>query len=145
MRVVGIGVDAIEIERVVKLKERHPRAFLTRVYTEREREYCAARKRGEGESLAARWAAKEAALKALGTGWIAGVSWTDVEVDVLPSGAPALNLTGGARQIADALGVVDAKISLTHTKTTATAFVVLSAEDESSETRQGGLNLPPSQ
>ncbi|MBQ9875390.1 MAG: holo-ACP synthase [Thermoguttaceae bacterium] len=144
MRVVGIGVDAIEIDRVVKLKERHPSVFLTRVYTEREREYCAARKRGEGESLAARWAAKEAALKALGTGWIAGVSWTDVEVDVLPSGAPVLNLTGGARQIADALGVVDAKISLTHTKTTATAFVVLSAEDASSETSQSGLAHTPS-
>lgn len=129
MKIVGIGTDATEIDRVVKLYEKHPRAFLERVYTKREQEYCLARKRNMGESLAARWAAKEAALKALGTGWIAGVSWTDVEVVNLPSGAPVLNLSGGAKEIADKLGVVDAKISITHCRSIAIAFVTLSAED----------------
>lgn len=129
MRVVGTGVDATEIDRIVAMYERHPETFLKRVYTEREQEYCLARKRNMGESLAARWAAKEAALKALGTGWVAGIKWTDVEVVNLPSGAPVLSFTGGAKEIADRLGVVDAKISITHCKTLAIAFVTLSAED----------------
>lgn len=129
MKVVGIGTDATEIDRVVGMYERHPQSFLDRVFTKREQEYCLSRKRNMGESLAARWAAKEATLKALGTGWISGVSWTDVEVVNLPSGAPVLSLTGGAKEIADKLGVVDAKISLTHCKTLAIAFVTLSAED----------------
>lgn len=129
MRIVGIGVDATEIDRVVKLYEKHADTFLNRVYTKREQEYCLQRKRNMGESLAARWAAKEAALKALGTGWNSGAQWTDVEVTNELSGQPVLRLTGGAKKIADKLGVVDAKISLTHCKTLAIAFVTLSAED----------------
>ncbi|MDD3590795.1 MAG: holo-ACP synthase [Thermoguttaceae bacterium] len=129
MRIVGIGVDAAEIERVMKVYERHPKAFLDRVYTEREQEYCLSRKRSMGESLAARWAAKEAAFKALGTGWVSGVAWTDVEVVNLPSGAPVLLFSGGAKEVADKLGVVDAKISITHCKTLAIAYVTLSAND----------------
>ena len=82
-----------------------------------------------GESLAARWAAKEAAFKALGTGWVSGVAWTDVEVVNLPSGAPVLLFSGGAKEVADKLGVVDAKISITHCKTLAIAYVTLSAND----------------
>ncbi|MBQ5790201.1 MAG: holo-ACP synthase [Thermoguttaceae bacterium] len=129
MRVVGIGTDAAEIDRVLKLYERFPETFMNRVFTEREREYCLRKKRNFGESLAARWAAKEATLKALGTGWASGISWTDVEVVNRPDGAPQLFLTGGAKKVADELGVVDAKISLTHCKTLAIAFVVLSAND----------------
>ncbi|MGN1064063.1 MAG: holo-ACP synthase [Thermoguttaceae bacterium] len=129
MKIVGIGTDATEIDRVVKLYEKHPESFLNRVFTKREQEYCLARKRNMGESLAARWAAKEATLKALGTGWSSGVAWTDVEVVNLPSGAPVLNLFGGAKDVADRLGVVDAKISITHCKSLAIAFVTLCAED----------------
>ncbi|MBQ9812359.1 MAG: holo-ACP synthase [Thermoguttaceae bacterium] len=129
MRIVGIGVDATEIQRVVDVYERHPESFLNRVFTKREQEYCLARKRNMGESLAARWAAKEAALKALGVGWAAGVAWTDVEVVNLPSGAPVLQFFGGAKEVADKLGVVDAKISLTHCETLAIAYVTLSAND----------------
>ncbi len=129
MRIVGIGTDATEIDRIAAMYERHPETFLDRVYTKREQEYCLARKRNMAESLAARWAAKEAALKALGTGWIAGIDWKDVEVDNLPSGAPTLTLSGGAKAKADELGVVDVKISLTHCKTLAIAYVILSAND----------------
>lgn len=129
MKIVGIGTDATEIDRVVKLYEKHPESFLNRVFTKREQEYCLARKRNMGESLAARWAAKEATLKALGTGWSSKVAWTDVEVANLPSGAPILNLYGGAKDVADRLGVVDAKISITHCKSLAIAFVTLCAED----------------
>lgn len=129
MRVVGIGTDAAEIDRVAKLYERFPETFMERVFTKREREYCLRKKRNFGESLAARWAAKEATLKALGTGWASGISWTDVEVVNRPDGAPELFLSGGAKKIADELGVVEAKISLTHCKTLAIAFVVLSAKD----------------
>ncbi len=134
MRVVGIGTDAAEIDRVVKLYERFPETFMERVFTKREREYCLRKKSNFGESLAARWAAKEATLKALGTGWAVGISWTDVEVVNRPDGAPELFLAGGAKKIADKLGVVDAKLSLTHCKTLAIAFVVLSANDCDSAT-----------
>lgn len=129
MRIVGIGIDAVEIERVERLYERFPVAFFERVFTPLERRYCLSRKRNFGESLAARWAAKEAALKALGTGWSSGVSWTDVEVENNESGAPVLNFYGGARDVASRLGVVDAKISISHCKTLAFAYVTLSAED----------------
>ena len=129
MRVVGIGTDAAEIDRIVDLYERHTDAFMTRVFTAKEREYCQARKKNIGESLVARWAAKEAVMKALGVGWSRGVAWTDIEVESLPSGAPTLNITGRAKEIADELGVVDWQISLTHCKTLAIAFVVASAQD----------------
>ena len=129
MRVVGIGTDATEIERVVSLYERQPDSFMTRVFTAREQEYCLAKKRNFGESLAARWAAKEAVMKALGVGWSNGVTWTDIEVSNLPSGAPTLNITGRAKELADALGIVEWRISLTHTKSVAVAFVVASARE----------------
>lgn len=129
MRVVGIGADATEIDRVAKLYERHPDAFLARVFTPGEREYCRARVKGFAESLAARWAAKEAAMKALGTGWSDGVKWTDFEVRSLPSGQPELVASGRAKEIADRLGIVEWRLSLTHCKTLALAFVVASAND----------------
>ncbi|MCF0235065.1 MAG: holo-ACP synthase [Thermoguttaceae bacterium] len=126
MRIIGTGVDAAEIDRVVRLYERHPENFAGRVFTPGEMAYCLARKRNFGESLAARWAAKEAALKALGTGWAVGIQWTDVEVVNQPGGAPEIRLYGGAKKIADELGIVDIKLSLTHCKTLAIAFVVAS-------------------
>ena len=135
MRVVGIGTDAAEIDRVVKLYERFPESFLNRVFTPQEQAYCLARKRNFGESLAARWAAKEATLKALGTGWSSDVDWKDVEVVSLPSGAPMLNVSGGAKKRADELGIVDWKLSLTHSRTLAIAFVVASGLDSSQERR----------
>ncbi|MDO5308920.1 MAG: holo-ACP synthase [Planctomycetia bacterium] len=129
MRIVGIGVDSTEIDRVVRLYQRYDDSFRARVFTEHEREYCLARRKGFEESLAARWAAKEAALKALGVGWSQGIGWTDVETRNAPSGQPYLALYGRAKELAEELGVCDIKLSLTHTKTVATAFVVMSAND----------------
>lgn len=129
MRIVGIGVDATEIERVKEMCEKHPESFLERVYTPLEREYCVARKKGMAESLAARWAAKEAVMKALGVGWSHGVKWPDIEVETNFSGAPSLNVTGRAKEIAQELGIRDWKISLTHSRTEAIAFVVASGDE----------------
>ena len=128
MRIVGIGVDATEIERILAIYERNREAFLARVYTPREREYCMAKK-NFGESLAARWAAKEAVMKALGTGWAQGVAWNDIETLNLPTGAPTLELSGGALDVARKLGVVEWKISLTHTKSEAIAYVIALGND----------------
>lgn len=129
MRVIGIGTDATEIDRIEKMYERHPDTFLARVYTPMEQEYCRSRNKGFAESLAARWAAKEAVMKALGTGWNDGVSWTDIEVVSHPSGAPSLRLSGGALAIAEKRGITEWQISLTHCKTLAIAFVVASGQE----------------
>lgn len=124
MKIVGIETDAAEIDRVVRLYERYPETFANRVFTPGEQARCFAKKKIFGECLAARWAAKEATMKALGVGWAQGVDWLDVEVVNLPSGAPQIRLTGGAKKIADALGIVDVQLSLTHCKTLAIALLL---------------------
>ncbi|RME66009.1 MAG: holo-[acyl-carrier-protein] synthase [Caldilineae bacterium] len=120
--ILRTGVDAIEIERVQAAIQRHGPRFLERVFTSRELELC----RGRVESLAARFAAKEAVSKALGTGvWRAGVCWDDIEIlREEESGAPLLYLHGAARERAHALGLETWSVSLSHTRTQALAFVV---------------------
>jgi len=115
------GVDMIEIERVDQAVAAHGDRFLDRVYTPAELAYC----RGRASSLAARFAAKEAAAKALGTGiWRQGVTWTDVETLSDPeSGAPRLNLHGAAAALALAQGLTTWAISLSHDRSRAIAFV----------------------
>lgn len=122
--IVGIGTDLAEVGRIGKSVERFGERFLARVYTERERVY-AMRKANWAERLAARFAAKEAGMKAIGTGLSRGVSWQHFEVANEPSGRPTLRLTGAARQVADALGVKRISLSLTHTKEVAMAVVIL--------------------
>lgn len=116
------GVDLIEIERIEAALHRHADRFLNRVYTLRERTYCGARI----ESLAARFAAKEAAAKALGTGiWRSGVTWTDIEVVNDPAtGTPKVYLHNAAAARAIALNLTEWSISLSHDRTRAIAFVV---------------------
>jgi holo-[acyl-carrier protein] synthase len=115
------GVDLIEIERVRAAVEQHGERFLSRVYTKAEVRCCGKRI----ESLAARFAAKEAVAKALGTGvWRSGVAWTDIEVLKDESGAPRLTLHGGAAAIAETLGIVEWSISLSHGRSQAIALVV---------------------
>lgn len=114
------GVDLIEIERVRAAIAQHGDRFLRRVYTEAELHCCGRRV----ESLAARFAAKEAVAKALGTGiWRNGVMWTDIEVTKAENGAPRLTLHGAAAEIARAIGLVEWSISLSHDRTQAIAFV----------------------
>jgi len=93
--IVGLGTDIVEIVRIGQMIERHGELFLQRVYTEAEIQYCQT-KRGAIEHYAGRWAAKEAVMKTLGTGFTKGVGWTDIEVANMQSGQPIINLSGGA-------------------------------------------------
>ena len=122
--IAGSGIDVIEIERIQKSMDRFGERFLNRVYLAEEQEYCL-RKRNSAESFAARFAAKEAAAKALGTGMSYGVNWLEIEVVREPSGRPSLCFHGRAAQIAGSLGVVRSSLSLTHSTKIAMASVVL--------------------
>lgn len=122
--IVGTGIDLVEIERIQRSVDRFGKRFLDRVYTEPEQAYCL-RKRNAAESLAARFAAKEAAAKALGTGISHGVSWLEIEVVREPSGRPTLRFHGRALEWAKRLNSHRAALSLTHTGTLAMANVVL--------------------
>jgi len=111
--IVGLGIDIAEPDRLRAAVERYGTRFLERIFTPKEIAYCE-RKRNKWERYAARFAAKEAAFKALGTGWRRGVRWRDVEVTNLPSGQPTLALTGEAEKFARRLGVNHIAVSLTH-------------------------------
>src|SRR6266849_10076656 len=118
--IIGMGIDVEEVERVKGAKERQGERFLNRIFTEKEREYCEKFKE-KYERYAGRFAVKEAAMKALGTGWSRGVRWVDVEVVRQRGGRPSLALKGEARKIADALGVKNIAVSITHTSEQAIA------------------------
>lgn len=122
--IIGTGVDLVEIERIQVSIDRYGQRFLNRVYTAAEQAYCL-RKRNATESLAARFAAKEAGAKALGTGISHGVGWKEIEVVRNPSGKPSLLLHGRAAEVARRLGATHATLSLTHTKELAQAIVTL--------------------
>src|SRR3954465_6704105 len=111
MDILGIGTDIIECPRIGKMIEQHGELFLRRVYTEREVRYCQSRKHAI-EHFAGRWAAKEAILKALGTGWRRGISWTDIEVRAAESGQPQVMVCGAAKEAAVERGVGDILVSL---------------------------------
>lgn len=121
--IIGTGIDLAEVPRIRAAIERYGEAFLKRIYTEGERAYVE-RKANRYERYAARFAAKEAGMKALGTGWRRGVRWHDFEVANLPSGRPTLRLNGIAKEIAERLGVKNISLSLTHTVESGMAFVV---------------------
>ena len=122
--IVGLGVDLAEVDRIRKAIERHGRRFTDRIYTVAEIAYVE-RKANRYERYAARFAAKEAGMKAIGTGWKRGVRWQDFEVTNLPSGRPTLQFHGVAAQIADDLGVRNIALSLTHTAEQGLAIVIL--------------------
>jgi holo-[acyl-carrier protein] synthase len=121
--IIGTGIDLAEVPRIRASIERYGDRFLQRVYTEGERAYVQ-RKANTFERYAARFAAKEAGMKALGTGWRRGVTWHDFEVANLPSGRPTLRLHGVAKAIADKMGVRNINLSLTHTTENGMAFVI---------------------
>ncbi len=122
--IIGSGIDMVEIGRIQHSMDRYGRRFLDRVFTGDEQAYCL-RKRNSAESFAARFAAKEAGAKALGTGISFGVNWLEIEVVREPGGRPNLRFHGRAAQIAASMGVVRAALSITHTAELATASVVL--------------------
>ncbi len=124
MRTLGHGIDLVENERIAQMLERHGDRFLERCFTEGERDYAEKNPVRRIEHLAARFAAKEAALKAIGTGWRDGIAWTDVEVTRDAMGKPLLRVTGKVAQIAAEQGITRWLVSLTHTATHASASVI---------------------
>jgi len=145
MAVIGHGVDLVEVRRIAEMIERHGERFLDRCFTENERRYAESSRRRD-EHLAARFAAKEAVLKALGAGWRNGITWTDVEVTVKPSGEPRVRLSGQAGRIAADLGAEQWRLSLSHTGGFALASVIAETTPEPQrrvgvgERTEGGQN-----
>jgi len=118
---ISIGTDIIECVRIAQMIEKHGEVFLQRVFTQREILYCSSRKAAT-QHYAGRWAAKEAVLKVLGTGWAKGILWTDVEIINEVSGAPVIKITGKAAEIARQRGIREVMITISHCRAYATAF-----------------------
>ena len=123
MEILGIGTDIIECPRIGKMIEQHGELFLRRIYTEREIRYCQARKHAI-EHFAGRWAAKEAILKAMGTGRSHGIAWTNIEVRNNQDGRPQVMVCGAAREIARERGIGEILVSISHCRTYATAYAL---------------------
>lgn len=124
MTILGHGIDLVAVARIAQLIESHGQRFLDRCFTESEQAYAASQARRRAEVLAARFAAKEAALKALGTGRTGFIRWTDFHVLRHPSGRPTLCVTGEAAVKAAALGITQWHLSLSHADGFAIASVI---------------------
>jgi holo-[acyl-carrier protein] synthase len=121
--IIGLGLDIAEVDRIEAAIKNHGAHFLERLFTPTEVSYCE-RYRNRFERYAARFAVKEAAMKALGTGWSRGVRWRDIEVTREASGKPTLRLAGVALEIADHMGVRNISVSITHSGNLALAQVI---------------------
>jgi holo-[acyl-carrier protein] synthase len=128
MHIVGIGTDIVEVVRVAHMIDRHGEMFLTRVFTAGEIRYCRARRKSN-EHFAARFAAKEAVLKCLGTGMAKGLSWTEIEVCNETRGQPSIKVHGATRDLAQNKRVREFLISLSHCRNYATAFATAVSDD----------------
>jgi holo-[acyl-carrier protein] synthase len=124
MPIVGHGIDIVETSRIKGLVEEHGKRFLDRCFTANEQVYCARNPKRYFEHLAGRFAAKEAVMKVLGTGWRGGIAWTDIEVVKEESGQPKIALTGECARVATELGISRWHISLSHIETHATASAI---------------------
>ncbi|MGA2964211.1 MAG: holo-ACP synthase [Candidatus Korobacteraceae bacterium] len=122
--IVGLGIDIAEVDRIESAIRRYGQRFLQRVFTAAEIDYCQS-KANAFERFAGRFAAKEAAMKAIGTGWKRGVKWRDFEVVREPSGRPVIRFSGVAADFAERLGMKRALVSITHTAAQAIAQVIL--------------------
>ncbi|MEX0702140.1 MAG: holo-ACP synthase [Planctomycetales bacterium] len=120
---VGLGTDIVEIVRIGRMVERHGELFLKRVYTEEEIRYCQ-RRRESYQHFAGRWAAKEAVMKSLGTGFVRGIHWQDIEVVTRHSGRPEIAIHGGAAELAQKLGIDEVLITISHCRHYATATAI---------------------
>ena len=127
MHVVGIGTDIVECLRIAQMIERHGELFLARVFTSNEIEYCSSR-RTATQHYAGRWAAKEALLNALGTGWRRGIGWRDIEIRNNRAGAPSVAFRGGTRDIVERVGIQELLISISHSRSHAVACAVAQGE-----------------
>jgi holo-[acyl-carrier protein] synthase len=124
MPILGHGIDIVETARIRRLIDEHGAHFLDRVFTSAEQVYCNASRKRSLEHFAGRFAAKEAVLKVLGTGWRGGIAWTDIEVMKEPSGQPQVRLTGECARIARERGISRWHISISHIETHATASAI---------------------
>jgi holo-[acyl-carrier protein] synthase len=122
--IVSIGIDIVEVYRIRETLERTPR-FASRVFTEKERAYCESKGAAAAQSFAARFAAKEAFLKALKTGWRGKITWQDMEILNDPQGVPSLEIKGEARKLLENLGADKIHLSISHTTDHAVAQVIL--------------------
>ena len=123
MNVLGIGTDIIECLRIAQMIERHGELFINRVYTDKEIQYCRERKAAT-QHFAGRWAAKEAVMKALGTGWTKGINWRDIEIRNGPGGKPAVAFCGGACDFVEKSGVHEMLVSISHCRSHAMAYAL---------------------
>jgi holo-[acyl-carrier protein] synthase len=132
MQNISNGIDLVELGRIEKILSLHDERFLNRVFTVKEREYADKNEDLRIEKLAGRFAAKEAIMKVIGTGWRGKVSWTDIEIVNDPMGKPVVRLAGEVKRITEDMGISDIDVSITHTKQFAIASAV--ALFDSSET-----------
>lgn len=126
-RVIGLGTDIIECARIGEMIHKHGELFLNRVFTPHEIEYCSSRKTSN-QHYAGRWAAKEAALKALGTGWAKGIQWTDIAVSHQLGGKPIITIDGVAAEIAKEQGIAEILLSISHCRHYAVAYCIAVGE-----------------
>ncbi len=124
MDIVAHGVDLVDIARIEAMLVEHGERFTTRCFTEDEQTYADSAARTRAERYAARFACKEAVLKALGTGWREGISWRHIEVRRTPSGQPQVTLSGRCAELADEMGIDGWHVSLSHTRDNAMASVI---------------------
>ncbi len=124
MPIVGHGIDIVETSRIKQLVENHGQHFLDRVFTPTEQAYCARNPKRYFEHLSGRFAAKEAVLKVVGTGWRGGIAWTDIEIRPEPSGQPKIALSGECLRVAVELGISRWHVSISHIETHATASAI---------------------
>lgn len=127
-KVIGIGIDIVECDRIATMIEKHGEIFLNRVFTNREIQYCGQNK-ASTQHYAGRWAAKEAILKAIGTGWAKGIQWIDIEVINEPGGRPVVHLHNAALEIGQSRGISHVLISISHTQQLATAYATAVGSD----------------
>lgn len=127
MEIIAHGIDLVDFPRIEEMIKRHGKRFLNRVFTAAEQAYAEANKNGT-EKLAGRFAAKEAVLKLMGTGWRGKIAWTDIEIVNNPAGQPEVTLCGEVERIAEKLGIKHISVSITHTANFVIASAVALAE-----------------
>ncbi len=131
MEIVAHGIDLVDCPRIEEMIERHGKRFIKRVFTAAEQAYAEANNKNRIEKLAGRFAAKEAVLKLMGTGWRGKIAWTDIEIINNHAGQPEVTLDGEVKKIADELGIKHISVSITHTANFAIASAVAVAEKKS--------------
>jgi holo-[acyl-carrier protein] synthase len=127
MRIIAHGIDLVDFGRIEQMLEKHPERFLDRVFTPAE-QTDADKQKNRIEKLAGRFAAKEAVMKLIGTGWREGIAWTDIEVVNNPLGQPIVSITGKVKELADTQGIEQITLSITHTSNFALASAVALSE-----------------